>query len=154
MRAVRWRFLLAPVVRVPYRSAFAYLNIGYFANTFLPARLGDGARAFLAGRSFGISSLAALGLIVVERVADTIVILIAVLAAGALVAGGSQVAGGAMVIAAAAVLGMAVLGLLAIAAIRSGLLRPLPPPDRPLDPSSSGWPKAGAPCARAAASSS
>ena len=122
MRAVRWRFLLAPVARVPFRSAFNYLNIGYFANTLLPARLGDGARAFLAGRSFGVSALATFGSIVVERVMDAGVILLVVLGAGAFVARGSDVAGGAGVIAAAAVLGLAVLGLVGIAVVRSGLL--------------------------------
>jgi uncharacterized protein (TIRG00374 family) len=123
MRAERWRFLLAPVTRVPRRSAFAYLNIGYFANTLLPARLGDGARAYLAGRSFRISTLSTLGSIVVERVFDAGAILAVVVATGLFVARGSEIAGSATVVASAAVLGCAVIGLLAIAAIRSGLLQ-------------------------------
>jgi glycosyltransferase 2 family protein len=123
MRSERWRFLLLPVVRVPRPAAFAYLNIGYFANALLPARLGDGARAYLAGRSFGISSLTTLGSIIVERAFDAAAILAIVIATGALVAGGSQIAGSASLLAAAAALGLAVAGLLAIAAVRSGLLQ-------------------------------
>ena len=61
IRAERWRVLLHPSGNVPLRSAFAYLMIGYFANAVLPARLGDPARAYLAGRAFRISSLTASG---------------------------------------------------------------------------------------------
>ena len=123
IRAERWRILLAPIAAVPLRAAFAFLNVGYFANTLLPARLGDGARAYLAGRSFGISTLATFGSIVVERIFDAGVILVVVVVTGAFVARGSQIAGSAAVIASAAVLGLAVLGLIAIATIRSGLLQ-------------------------------
>jgi uncharacterized protein (TIRG00374 family) len=123
IRSERWRFLLLPIVRVPRPAAFAYLNIGYFANTLLPARLGDGARAYLAGRSFGISTLTTLGSIIVERVFDAAAILVIVIVTGALVAGGSQIAGSASLLAAAAALGLSVAGLLVIAAIRSGLLQ-------------------------------
>src|SRR3982751_4827495 len=52
LRSFRWRVLLRPIADVPLRLTTAYLAIGYFANTLLPARLGDVARAFLAGRAF------------------------------------------------------------------------------------------------------
>jgi uncharacterized membrane protein YbhN (UPF0104 family) len=48
----------------------AYLSIGYLANSLLPTRLGDIARAYLAGSAFHVSRAATLGTIVVERVAD------------------------------------------------------------------------------------
>ena len=105
IRAERWRILLHPSAQVPLRSAFAYLTIGYFANAVLPARLGDPARAYLAGRSFGISSLVTLGTIVVERVSDALTILLVVLLAGIVVAPGSQLAGSAAVLTAVAVVG-------------------------------------------------
>lgn len=122
IRAERWRILLHPSAQVPLRSAFAYLTIGYFANTLLPARLGDPARAFLAGRSFGISALVTLGTIVVERVSDALTILVVVLVAGLLVAPGSQVAGSAEVIAVAVVIGLAVALVVGIIVLRSGVL--------------------------------
>jgi hypothetical protein len=53
----------------------------------LPARLGDLARAHLAGRSFRLGRLAVLGTIVVERMADGATMLVMAIAASALVAG-------------------------------------------------------------------
>jgi hypothetical protein len=77
---------------VPLRLSVAYLAIGYFANSMLPARLGDLARAFLAGRAFGTGRLAVLGTIVVERLADGLFILAVVAVLGLTVAGGASLA--------------------------------------------------------------
>jgi len=122
IRAERWRILLHPSAPVPLRSAFAYLTIGYFANAVLPARLGDPARAYLAGRSFGISSLVTLGTIVVERVSDALTILLVVLVAGIVVAPGSQLAGSAAVLTAVAVIGLVAVVVVGIVMLRSGFL--------------------------------
>jgi uncharacterized protein (TIRG00374 family) len=51
-------------------ASFAFQSIGYLANAALPARLGDLARAHLAGEAFGIPRLSTLGSIVAERVLD------------------------------------------------------------------------------------
>ncbi|HEX7473150.1 MAG TPA: lysylphosphatidylglycerol synthase transmembrane domain-containing protein [Candidatus Limnocylindrales bacterium] len=75
LRAERWRRILLPFAPIGHRSALAYLSIGYFANTLLPARLGDVARAVLAGKAFGVPRLRILGTILLERVADGLVIL-------------------------------------------------------------------------------
>lgn len=82
LRAWRWRRLIGGIRQVPYGLVFAYLCIGHFANTVLPARLGDLARAHLAGRAFRIGRLVTLGTIAVERVTDASVILLAVLVLG------------------------------------------------------------------------
>ena len=76
IRAWRWQALLAPFVRVPYRLSATYLCIGYFANALLPVRLGDVARAYLAGTAFGASRLAVLGTVLVERISDGIAVLL------------------------------------------------------------------------------
>jgi len=122
IRAERWQVLLHPSAPVPLRSAFAYLSIGYFANLLLPARLGDVARAYLAARSFRISTLVTLGTVVVERVSDTAVILLVVLVAGLAEAPSSEVAGWAELIAVVAAIGLAVLAMVGIGVLRSGLL--------------------------------
>ncbi len=122
IRAERWRVLLRPAAPVRLRSSFAYLTIGYFANLLLPARLGDVTRAYLSGSSFGISSLVTLGTIVVERVADTAVILLVVLLAGLAVAPSSQVAGWAELVAVAVGIGLAVAVLVGIVVLRSASL--------------------------------
>jgi uncharacterized protein (TIRG00374 family) len=92
LRSLRWRRLLAPMAQVPLRRAAAYLAIGYFANSMLPARLGDVARAYLAGQAFGVSRLSVLGTVVVERLADGLFILGLVAVLGVTVAGGGSLA--------------------------------------------------------------
>ena len=111
LRGLRWQALLAPLARVSLRRTTAYLAIGYFANSMLPARLGDVARALLAGRTFGIGRLAVLGTIVVERLADGLVILAVVAVLGLTIAGGASLASTAIWLSALAVVGVVVLAL-------------------------------------------
>jgi uncharacterized membrane protein YbhN (UPF0104 family) len=70
IRAGRWRLILRPIQVVPIGAAFAFQSVGYLGNAALPARLGDLARAHLAGRAFEIPRLTTLGSIVAERVLD------------------------------------------------------------------------------------
>ena len=79
LRALRGRYFLAPVKRVPTGSLFSALMIGYAANTFVPAHLGELLRALVIGKKQEISASAALASIVVERIVD-VVSLIAVMA--------------------------------------------------------------------------
>lgn len=79
LRALRWRFLLAPVQLLKTRSLFSALLIGYAANTFVPAHLGEFLRALVIGKKHQISAGAAFASIVVERIVD-VVSLIAVMA--------------------------------------------------------------------------
>lgn len=86
-RAWRWQLLLAALVPVPppIRRAAAYLTIGFMANAVLPARLGDVARAYLAGTAFGAARLATLGTVVVERVSDGLAMVLLAVISGLLV---------------------------------------------------------------------
>jgi hypothetical protein len=72
LRALRWRFLLAPVKVLNTRSLFSALLIGYAANTFVPAHLGEFLRAFVIGKKHDIPASAAFGSIVVERIVDVV----------------------------------------------------------------------------------
>jgi glycosyltransferase 2 family protein len=75
-RAQRWRILLRPVnVDVPFHAAFGATMIGFAANNLLPARVGELARAYALGRSGAVSSSAALGALVLERLLDGVVLL-------------------------------------------------------------------------------
>jgi uncharacterized protein (TIRG00374 family) len=87
VRAVRWQRLLSPTAPISVRDSFTYICIGHFANTLLPLRLGDIARAYLAGGRFAANRVTVLGTILMERMADTLLLGI-VLAAGLMVAGG------------------------------------------------------------------
>jgi uncharacterized protein (TIRG00374 family) len=73
--AIRWRVLLAPAPGLRIRDTFAYISIGYLANTVLPFRLGELARATLIGRKKGLGIGRALGSIAVERVFDLLTVI-------------------------------------------------------------------------------
>lgn len=81
-RSARWRWLLAPIARVPFRRVAGYTFIGYLANNVLPARLGELVRVHVLGEREGISRPTVLGTVVVERISDTA--LVVIIAAGAL----------------------------------------------------------------------
>lgn len=68
--AVRWRVLLDPAPGLRVRDTFAYICIGFLANTVLPFRLGELARATFIGRQKGLGVGRAMGSIAVERVFD------------------------------------------------------------------------------------
>jgi glycosyltransferase 2 family protein len=73
--ALRWKILLysSPGLRV--RDTFAYIAIGYLANSVLPMRLGELARATLLGRKKGIGISRVLGSIALERVLDLLTVI-------------------------------------------------------------------------------
>lgn len=89
IRGLRWRALLEALPGPPVRTGrpIAYLCIGYLANLLLPARLGDLARAYLAGSAFGRARLGILGTIVVERLSDGTTMLALGIASSLLVSG-------------------------------------------------------------------
>ena len=77
IRALRWRALL--VFGLPVARAFHILNISYLANAFLPLRLGELARIWLVRP--GISSMQTAGSVVLERMLDTLAVLVLLAAA-------------------------------------------------------------------------
>ena len=88
VRAVRWTVLLSPMATVPVPVALAYLGVGHLANAVLPARLGDIARAYLAGGRLEMSRMSVLGTIATERIADSGLLLF--VGGGAIVVGQGQ----------------------------------------------------------------
>jgi uncharacterized protein (TIRG00374 family) len=72
-RASRWRFLIAPVQRVPMRDVILLNWIGFFAIFALPLRLGELARPALTKMRHGIPISVGLGTIAVERVVDGLI---------------------------------------------------------------------------------
>jgi hypothetical protein len=69
-RASRWRFLIAPVRKLPLRDVLALNWIGFFAIFALPLRIGEFARPALTKARTGISVSVGFGTIAVERVVD------------------------------------------------------------------------------------
>ena len=85
LRTWRWQWLLRAVGRVPFGSAFRATSIGIGANMVLPARAGEFLRAYVIGRSTGISKAAAFATLVVERIFDGFTILLSLVAVVSLV---------------------------------------------------------------------
>lgn len=69
-RTRRWRVILLPQKQIPASRLYSILVIGFAFNNILPGRPGEFVRAYLAGQREGISKVLGLASIVVERVAD------------------------------------------------------------------------------------
>jgi uncharacterized protein (TIRG00374 family) len=70
LRATRWRFLIAPVKKLPLREVILVNWVGFFAIFALPLRLGEFVRPALSKLRAGIPISAGLGTVAVERVLD------------------------------------------------------------------------------------
>ena len=74
-RVVQWQLLLLPVKPVSGYSLFSALVIGYAANSFLPAHLGEFLRAYVVSKKKKITIFAVLASIVMERLIDILSLL-------------------------------------------------------------------------------
>jgi uncharacterized protein (TIRG00374 family) len=77
LRAIRWRVLLLPLGNPSIGVSFGSMMLGYLGNNLLPMRAGDVLRAYVLGRQTSISKSAVLATIVVERVVDGVVLILA-----------------------------------------------------------------------------
>jgi hypothetical protein len=75
-KAIRWKLLLAVRKAPSFGRTFSILSVGLMVNTFLPARLGEFARAYLMGEAEADSKVYVLGTVAVEKVADLLFLLL------------------------------------------------------------------------------
>jgi glycosyltransferase 2 family protein len=76
LRAWRWQYMLQPIGTVRFATAFRTTVIGFAANTVLPARAGEFLRPYLLARREGLSASSAFATIMLERVLDTVTVLL------------------------------------------------------------------------------
>lgn len=76
LRAVRWQYLLLPIGPVGLGNALRTTVIGFAASAVLPARAGEVLRPWLLARREGLSATAAFATIILERVLDTVMVLL------------------------------------------------------------------------------
>lgn len=76
IRIWRWQWLLKPMDEVAFGPAFRAGMIGIGGNMVLPARAGEFLRAYVIGRSVGISKTGAFATVVVERIFDGLTMLL------------------------------------------------------------------------------
>ena len=62
-RAVRWRYLLAPIGEYSVGRLYPVVVIGYMANNLLPVRLGELVRSYYLSRREDVNASSALSLI-------------------------------------------------------------------------------------------
>ena len=76
IRAERWQYLLEPLGRTRFGSAFRATVIGFAASSVLPGRVGELLRPYLLARREGLSATATFATIIVERVFDLLAVLL------------------------------------------------------------------------------
>src|SRR3954447_4422295 len=76
IRALRWQFLLEPLGRTRFANAFRATAVGFAASSVLPARAGEVIRPYFLAREERISATGAFATIILERVLDTITVLV------------------------------------------------------------------------------
>ncbi len=69
-KAVRWRLLLSAHKAPTFGRTFSIFSVGQMINSFLPAPLGELARAYMLGEAEVESKVYVLGTVVVERITD------------------------------------------------------------------------------------
>lgn len=75
LRAWRWGYLLAPIVRVPFSRLFSATVVGFMAGLVIP-RAGEVVRPFLVARRYGASTSAAFATIILERLFDLLTVVV------------------------------------------------------------------------------
>jgi len=76
-KVARWRQIFSRAQRPGLLPLARALLVGQMANALLPARIGDVARAYLAGADGHTNTAAALGTIAVEKVSDVVCLMVA-----------------------------------------------------------------------------
>jgi hypothetical protein len=85
LRALRWRYLTDPIRPIPIAPLFRAVSVGFMANNIFPMRMGEVVRAWYLSRETGVSAAALFGTVILERVIDTLMVV--VLATGVVLAG-------------------------------------------------------------------
>lgn len=75
-RAWRWRYLLAPIARVPFRPLLDCTLMGWTVTVLLPGRLGEIARPVLLSRRTEVRATPAIASVVLERIFDALTVLV------------------------------------------------------------------------------
>jgi uncharacterized protein (TIRG00374 family) len=75
VRSWRWHYMLRPLKKIPTRTMFPIVTIGYMGNNIYPARAGEILRAVILKQREDVPVSASLATVIVERVFDGVVML-------------------------------------------------------------------------------
>jgi glycosyltransferase 2 family protein len=76
LKSYRWSLLINQKSKISFKNIFLSNNIGYLANTILPAKAGELIKVQILGREEKISRSYVLGTVVADRILDIITLLI------------------------------------------------------------------------------
>jgi glycosyltransferase 2 family protein len=76
LRAVRWRIILSPIMRIGLAGAYHPLVIGFMVNSILPGRVGELARPGILYKTNGTPFSKVLATIIAERIFDIITLML------------------------------------------------------------------------------
>jgi uncharacterized protein (TIRG00374 family) len=76
IRAWRWQYLLQPLGKASFGNSFRATAVGFAARSFLPAAAGELVRPYFLSRREPFSATGAFATIVIERLLDTITVLV------------------------------------------------------------------------------
>ena len=76
IRAWRWQFLLEPLGKASFANSFRATAVGFAARSFLPAAAGELVRPYFLSRREPLSATGVFATIVIERLVDTITVLV------------------------------------------------------------------------------
>jgi uncharacterized protein (TIRG00374 family) len=76
IRAWRWQYLLEPLGKASFGNSFRATAVGFAARSFLPAAAGELVRPYFLSRREPVSATGAFATIVIERLLDTVTVLI------------------------------------------------------------------------------
>jgi uncharacterized protein (TIRG00374 family) len=76
IRSLRWKYLLRPIRKYNVSGLFPSVMIGFMANNVLPVRLGEVVRAYSLGKTSGESRSAIFATVVIERIFDSLSLLL------------------------------------------------------------------------------
>lgn len=80
LRAVRWRYLLAPLGSFRTHRLFPPIVMGFAINNLLPGKLGLVARAYFLGQREGVNKVASAATVVLDNIFDTLALLFLLIA--------------------------------------------------------------------------
>lgn len=78
-KALRWHYLLAPIVAIPPLQLLPYVLTGYAGNVLLPFQAGEAGRGYLLSKHYGIKTAASLSGIALEKFFDFFALLVLLL---------------------------------------------------------------------------
>jgi uncharacterized protein (TIRG00374 family) len=88
VRGERWRLLLNNIgVKAGLKDASEIFMLAWFANTLIPAKIGDVYRGYLSRKAWGVSISKSFGTVYVERIYDVLLLVILMGASSILVFG-------------------------------------------------------------------